>query len=112
SGDGSGPAVRWSASTQYPDVWVDPATDPRDSGTKLTDERSTLVEYLRAYRLTLEMKCADLDAEQLAQRSVPPSTMSLLGLIRHMAEVERHWFRRVMAREDAPRLYDQSDDRD
>ena len=75
-------------------MWVDPDDDPRDSKTELVDERSTLIEYLRAYRLTLEMKCAGLDAAQLASRSVPPSTMSLLGLIRHMAEVERHWFRR------------------
>jgi hypothetical protein len=53
--------------------WVDPDKDPRDSGKELTDERSTLLEYLRAYRLTLEMKCADLDPEQMARRSVPPS---------------------------------------
>ena len=97
--------ARWSAASQYADMWLDPADDPRDTGTELTDERSTLVEYLRAYRLTLELKCADLDAEQLARRSVPPSTMSLLGLVRHMAEVERHWFRRVMAGEDAPKRY-------
>jgi hypothetical protein len=48
---------------------------------------------------------AGLDAEQLARRSVPPSTMSLLGLIRHLADVERNWFRRVMAQADAPPLY-------
>src|SRR5206468_3611611 len=71
----------------------------------LTDERSTLREYLRAYRLTLEMKCADLDAADLARRSVPPSTMSLLGLVRHLADVERHWFRNVMAGLDVPALY-------
>jgi uncharacterized damage-inducible protein DinB len=51
------------------------------------------------------MKCADLDAEQLARQSVPPSTMSLLGLIRHMADVERHWFRRVMAGQKVPSFY-------
>jgi uncharacterized damage-inducible protein DinB len=96
---------RWTTSTVHPDMWVDPADDPRDTGTDLTDERSTLLEYLRAYRLTLEMKCADLDAEQMARRSVPPSTMSLLGLVRHMADVERSWFRRTMAGEDAPRRY-------
>jgi uncharacterized damage-inducible protein DinB len=60
---------------------------------------------LRAYRLAIEMKCADLDADQLAKRSVPPSTMSLLGMVRHMADVERNWFRRVMAQADAPPLY-------
>ncbi len=96
---------RWTASPAYAGEWMDPADDPRETGTELNDERSVLVEYVRLYRLTLEMKCADLDAEQLARRSVPPSTMSLLGLIRHMADVERNWFRRVMAGEDAPPLY-------
>jgi uncharacterized damage-inducible protein DinB len=86
-------------------MWLDPDDDPRDTGTELADERPTLIEYLRAYRLTLEMKCADLDADQMAARSVPPSDMSLLGLIRHMAGVERHWFRRVMAAEEAPHLF-------
>jgi uncharacterized damage-inducible protein DinB len=103
-GTGSTPR-RWSASSVYPDMWADPDKDPRDSGVELTDERSTLLEYLRAYRLTLEMKCADLDAEQLARRSVSPSTMSLLGLLRHLADVERHWFRRIMAGDDAPKYY-------
>jgi len=103
---------RWTAASVYPDMWVDPDKDPRDSGTPLTDERSTLVEYLRAHRLTFEMKCADLDAEQMAMRSVPPSTMSLLGLLRHLAKVERHWFRKVMAGHDVPRLYSTDDDRD
>jgi uncharacterized damage-inducible protein DinB len=91
---------RWTQSADQPDMWVDPEQDPRDSGVPLTDERGTLLEYLRAYRITFEMKCADLDAEQLARRSVPPSTMSLLGLLRHLANVERNWFRRVMAGED------------
>jgi uncharacterized damage-inducible protein DinB len=96
---------RWVASTAFPDVWVDPADDPRDTGVELADERATLIEYLRAYRITLRMKCADLDATQMAEQSVPPSTMSLLGLIRHIADVERSWFRRVMAGEDAPRRF-------
>jgi uncharacterized damage-inducible protein DinB len=93
-------------------MWVDPDDDPRDTGVELIGERPTLLEYLRAYRLTLEMKCAGLDAEQLARRSVPPSTMSLLGLIRHMTEVERSWFRRVMAAQDAPKLYCTPENRD
>jgi uncharacterized damage-inducible protein DinB len=102
--------ARWTAATVYDDMWVDPDDDPRDTGAELPDERTTLVEYLRVYRLTLEMKCAGLDAEQLARRSVPPSTMSLLGLIRHMAQVERNWFRQVMAAQDAPDLYSSGDD--
>jgi uncharacterized damage-inducible protein DinB len=93
-------------------MWVDPDDDPREAGTASSDERGTLLDYLRRYRLTLEMKCADLDAEQMARRSVPPSTMSLLGLVRHMAEVERHWFQRVMAGQDAPRRYCSELDRD
>ena len=93
-------------------MWVDPDEDPRESDVELADERSTLVEFLRRYRLTLELKCADLNPEQLARRSVPPSTMSLLGLIRHMAEVERSWFRKVMAGQDAPAFYYTDEDRD
>jgi uncharacterized damage-inducible protein DinB len=99
-------AERWNAVGAGSDMWMDTALDPRfTTGTELEGERATLVDYLRGYRLTMEMKCADLDAAQLARRSVPPSTMSLLGLIRHMADVERNWFRRVMARTDAPPLY-------
>jgi uncharacterized damage-inducible protein DinB len=107
----SSPA-RWTKSTVYLDMWMDPDDDPRETGAQLTDERSTLLEYLRVYRLTLEMKCADLDAEQMARRSVPPSTMSLLGLVRHMAEVERSWFRRHMVGQDVPKLYCSEEDRD
>lgn len=98
--------TRWSEATEYPDMWSDPAGDPRHrESPPRTDERSVLLDFLRHYRLTLQLKCADLNAEQLARRSVPPSTMSLLGLIRHMAEVERGWFRSQMAGRDAPPLY-------
>lgn len=97
---------RWNAVGADSNVWMDEAQDPRfTAGVTLEGERATLLDYLRAYRLTMEMKCADLRPDQLARRSVPPSTMSLLGLIRHMADVERHWFRRVMAQADAPALY-------
>ena len=97
---------RWNAVGAGSDMWMDMGLDPRfTTGTEPEGERATLLDYLRFYRLTMEMKCADLDAAQLACRSVPPSTMSLLGLIRHMAEVERNWFRRVMAQADAPPLY-------
>ncbi len=66
--------------------------DPREHGTRLGDERSTLVESLRCQRLTLELKCAGLDAAAMARRAVEPSTMSLLGLVRHLAEGERDTF--------------------
>jgi uncharacterized protein DUF664 len=86
--------------------------DPREHGPTLGDERTTLAEALRCQRLTLEMKCAGLDAEAMAQRSLAPSTMSLLGLVRHLAEVERSTFRVMMAGQDAPRLYTSDTDRD
>src|SRR5215469_6681097 len=71
--------------------------DPREHGPTLGDERATLVEALRCQRITLEMKCSGLDADALARRSVEPSTMSLLGLIRHLAEMERTMFRVMMS---------------
>jgi uncharacterized damage-inducible protein DinB len=105
-------AGRWSRSTVYPDMWVDPDDDPRESRDPASDERSILLDYLRRYRLTLEMKCAELDAGQLACRPVPPSNLSLLGLVRHHAGVERYWFRQVLAGEDARRLFHTDEDRD
>lgn len=86
--------------------------DPRENGPRLGDERVTLVESLRCQRLTLEMKCSGLDAEAMARRSAGPSTMSLLGLVRHLAEMERATFRVMMAGQDAPRLFCSGTDRD
>lgn len=68
-------------------------------------ERAMLDAWLELMRATLEWKCGGLDADALRRRSVPPSTLSLLGLVRHMAEVERNWFRRTFAGEDAPPFY-------
>jgi uncharacterized damage-inducible protein DinB len=94
------------------DMWIAPELDPRTEGNP-QGELATYREYLTNYRLTLGMKCDDLDAEQLARRSVPPSTLSLLGLVRHMAAVERGWFRRVLqGQPDLPRLYQREDDED
>jgi uncharacterized damage-inducible protein DinB len=91
------------------DMWTTPEDDPRTYGNP-AGEKATYQEYLRNYRLTIEMKCEGLDAGQLAQRSVPPSTLSLLGLVRHMAQVENSWFQRVLqGRTDAPRLYKRED---
>src|SRR6266536_3112338 len=86
--------------------------DPRENGPTLGDERTTLVEALRCQRLTLEMKCSGLDVEAMARRSVEPSTMSLLGLVRHLAEIERGTFREMMAGQDVPRLFCSDTDRD
>jgi uncharacterized damage-inducible protein DinB len=113
-------AARWCggqhggvASLQHrADLFLEPADDPREGGPRLGDERATLTEYLRGQRLTLQLKCEGLDAEQLARRAVQPSTMSLLGLLRHLAEVERGWFRRRFAGHDVPRRYQSETDPD
>ncbi|NDZ81066.1 DinB family protein [Streptomyces sp. SID10853] len=69
------------------------------------DERTTLESWLDFYRATLATKCEGLTEEQLRTASVSPSPLTLLGLVQHMAEVERNWFRRVLAGEDAPPIY-------
>lgn len=76
------------------------------------DERPMLDGWLEYHRDTLAWKCEGLSPEQLAARSVPPSPMSLLGLVRHMAEVERFWFQRVFAGERPGQIYCSKDDRD
>jgi uncharacterized damage-inducible protein DinB len=94
------------------DMWTVPEDDPRSYGNPV-GEKATYREYLGNYRLTIEMKCEGLDASQLAQRSVPPSTLSLLGLVRHLAQVENHWFQRVLqGRTGPPRRYKRDDDPD
>ncbi|RPF19509.1 DinB family protein [Myceligenerans xiligouense] len=103
---------RWTqASDRY--NWVDGGQDPRRALGRPVGERETLANYLKHYRLTLEMKCEGLDAEQMARRSVPPSTMSLLGLVRHIAQVENHWFERVLKQQpDVEQIYDTPEDDD
>jgi uncharacterized damage-inducible protein DinB len=93
----------------WQDMWLPPEEDPRTDG-GLAGERATLIEYLRNYRLTLELKCAGLDAAGLACQSVPPSNLSLLGLVRHMADVEYNWFRRVLAGQDTGWRFRTDDD--
>lgn len=93
-------------------MWARPADDPRTAGTPV-GELATIREYLSNYRLTLGMKCEGLPPEQLAARSVPPSTMSLLGLVRHMAGVEHHWFHRTLRGNlDTPRLFWSAEEHD
>jgi uncharacterized damage-inducible protein DinB len=95
----------------WSNMFVQPDDDPR-STESYHDERSMLVGYLRDYRLTLELKCAGLDAADLARRAVEPSNLSLLGLVRHMADVELTWFRQRMAGQDVSRHYRTEADRD
>jgi uncharacterized damage-inducible protein DinB len=75
-------------------------------------ERESLGNWLRWHRSTLLFKCAGLTGEQLCERSVPPSSMSLLGLVRHMAYVERVWFRIRFGRQDLELLFSKEQNRD
>jgi uncharacterized damage-inducible protein DinB len=76
------------------------------------DERATLEGWLDFYRATLAGKCDGLTDEQLRTASVPPSPLTLLGLLQHMAEVERNWFRRVLVGEQALPIHDPAADPD
>ena len=96
----------------YDGMWARPEDDPRVTGDPV-GELATIREYLSNYRRTLEMKCEGLSPEQLATRSVPPSTMSLLGLVRHMARVEHNWFYlSLQGHRDEPRLFWAADEPD
>ncbi|MBN9745705.1 Mini-circle protein [Amycolatopsis sp. A1MSW2902] len=77
---------------------------------RVADERSTLLAYLEWHRETLALKCAGLSQEAVSARTVPPSTMSLHGLVRHLAGCERWWFRIQFAGEDVPLLHYSDDD--
>jgi uncharacterized damage-inducible protein DinB len=85
-------------------------TDNRTGPPSLGTERETLRGFLDYHRATLAMKCDGLTDAELRLRSMPPSTLSLLGLVRHMAEVERAWFRRVFEDNDAPMVWSEEID--
>ena len=74
------------------------------------NERIMLRTFLDYHRATLAMKCDGLTDEELRCQSMPPSSLSLLGLVRHMAEVERNWFRRVINGEDIPLVWSEKGD--
>jgi uncharacterized damage-inducible protein DinB len=79
------------------------------------DERATLTGFLQHQRETLAWKCSGLTAEQLRHRAVSPSDLSLIGLIRHLTDVEHGWFRGVLSGEDIRPIYwgeDRSQDTD
>src|SRR3954451_21028145 len=73
-------------------------TDPP----RIADERATLVGFLDYQRQTLMMNCSGLTTWQLRQRAVPPSALCLIGLVRHLAEVERAWFHNFVGGEQLP----------
>jgi uncharacterized damage-inducible protein DinB len=85
-------------------------TDDRVGPPNFGGEREMLRAFLDYHRATLAMKCDGLTDEELRKESMPPSTLSLLGLVRHMAEVERAWFRRVFEDKDAPMVWSEEVD--
>jgi hypothetical protein len=85
--------------------WTAPEVAHRHPEPLVGDERTMLEGWLEWQRTTLLRKCAGLTGEQLARRAVPPSNLSLLGLIRHAAKGERLWFRQRVGGEDLPRIY-------
>ena len=87
------------------DSWTAPAVD-RVQPDRIADERTSLEQWLDYHRATLLMKCSGLDAEQLKRRAVPPSGLSLLGLVRHMVEVEQWWFGMHAGQQDLVFPYD------
>jgi Protein of unknown function (DUF664) len=85
--------------------WIAPSPERREPDREAT-ERRALEQWVDYHRATLLSKCAGLTAEQLKRRACPPSTLSLLGLVRHMTEVERWWFRMNANGEDLTFPYD------
>lgn len=85
-------------------------SDNRIGPPNFGSERDMLRAFLDYHRATLAMKCDGLTDEELRRQSMPPSTLSLLGLVRHMAEVERAWFRRVFEDNDAPMVWSEKVD--
>jgi len=86
-------------------TWTAPEAT-RTTGPLTGGERETLTGYLAFYRSTLLQKCAGLTGRELAKRTAEPSNLTLLGLIRHMAKVERIWFRQGFAGLSLPPMYD------
>jgi uncharacterized damage-inducible protein DinB len=86
-------------------TWTAPKPDTVD-GPLTGDDRPILEGFLAWQRTALLRRCAGLTGEQLVRRTVTPSNLSLLGLIRHMAKVERTWFRERIAGEDLAPMYD------
>jgi uncharacterized damage-inducible protein DinB len=92
-------------------TWTAPMPD-RVEPPFVADERTALVGWLEYHRATLLTKCAGLTPDQLRLRSTEPSSISLLGLVRHMADVERNWFRRRLEGEDIGPLFFTAEDGD
>jgi hypothetical protein len=93
-------------------TWTAPHPPVVADGPLVGDDRPILEAFLAWERSTLRTICAGLTGEQLARRAVPPSNLSLLGLVRHMAKVERTWFRQRAAGEAVGPMYDSARGKD
>jgi uncharacterized damage-inducible protein DinB len=93
----------------YAQLWVD---DTRTAIPLVGDEREILTAFLDWHRKTFELKCSGIPMERLSDKGIPPSGLSLHGLLRHLAGVERWWFRQQFAGEEVPLLYYSDDDPD
>jgi uncharacterized damage-inducible protein DinB len=91
--------------------WTAPAVE-RTEPDRIATERDSLDQWLDFHRATLLTKCSGLDAEQLKTRPVESSTLTLLGIVRHMADVERWWFRRHAAGLDLEALFETAESPD
>jgi hypothetical protein len=97
------------ADDDFSPVWAD---DDRPRIPRVAAEREALAAYLEYYRATIEMKCRGLTPEQARLRSMPPSTLSPHGLVRHLAGVERWWFQQNFERRAVPFLFFTADNPD
>jgi len=86
------------------------APDTRDALPQVGEERTILTAVLEWHRQTFELKCSGVPADRLSEKNIPPSGLSLHGLVRHLAQVERWWFRQQFAGENVPHLYYSDDD--
>ena len=93
----------------YAQSWGD---DTRQDLPLVGDEREILTAYLDWHRETFALKCAGVPPERLSEKAIPPSSLSLHGLLRHLAATERWWFSRQFAGQDLPMLYYSDDDPD
>ena len=109
SDDPGAPTESGLSDEDFSPVWAD---DDRPPIPRVAAEREALAAYLDHYRATVEMKVRGLTPEQARARSMPPSTMSLHGLVRHLAGVERWWFQQNFERRDVPFLFFTADNPD
>ncbi|MEU9130866.1 DinB family protein [Kitasatospora sp. NPDC048540] len=94
----------------YAQGWAE--ADDRRTPPLVGDEREILTSFLDFHRETFALKCAGVSADRLSERGLPPSGLSLHGLLRHLTGVERWWFRIQFAGADVPMLYYTDEDPD